>query len=104
MDPDKFVISGRHAGMVFGIVGEGFGTAGTLTIGGVHVPTTMWTDRDIRGLLPKELKPGEVVVKSDTGMVQKGVWPAAHSESPNPAAVKSAEAVQTSPSAPAAKT
>lgn len=78
MEPEKFVISGRHAGSAFGIVGEGFGGSGSLTIGGRPIATTLWTDKDIRGILPIDLKPGEVIVTGSTGVVQKGVWPRPH--------------------------
>jgi len=78
-EPVKFVLSGRRAGGAFGIVGEGFGSSGTLTISGRPIPTTLWTDKDIRGLLPIDLVPGDVTVASSDGKsVQKGVWPTPH--------------------------
>lgn len=75
MDPVNFVLSGRYAGGAFGIVGEGFGKSGSLTIGGRPIATTLWTDKDIRGILPHDLQPGEVIVVSVDGVGQKGVWP-----------------------------
>lgn len=92
-DTVKFVFSGRHAGGAFGIVGEGFGTSGTLTIGGRPIPTTLWTDKDIRGMLPVDLQPGEVVVHGAT--VQKGVWP-----QPHPPAVTTTITTTTTPAIP----
>lgn len=92
-DPAKFVFSGRHAGGAFGIVGEGFGSSGSLTISGRPVPTTLWTDKDIRGMLPADLKPGEVIVHGAT--VQKGVWP-----QPHPPAVTVTTTTSVAPAAP----
>lgn len=73
-----FVFSGRRAGGAFGIVGEKFGSSGSLTIGGRPIATSLWTDKDIRGTLPADLLPGDVVLTGATGVVQKGVWPQPH--------------------------
>lgn len=62
--------SGRIGG-AFGVDGEGFGSSGTLTVGGQHVPTTRWTDKNIRGTLSQHVKAGEVVILCEDGTTQK---------------------------------
>lgn len=70
-----FVFAGRQPGVVFGITGEGFGGQGTLLIAGVPVQTTLWTDKNIRGVLPANVEPGPVVIRGTSGNEQRGVWP-----------------------------
>lgn len=70
-----FVFAGRKPGVAFGIEGEGFGGHGTLTISGVHVQTTLWSDKNIRGVLPAILEPGPIVIRGTSGNEQRGVWP-----------------------------
>ncbi len=48
------VIAGVPGGS-FTIRGEGFGTSGTLKIGGVQVQTTAWGDNRIKGQLPLDV-------------------------------------------------
>lgn len=76
--PEPFVFAGRRAGAAFGITGEQFGSSGSLTIGKRPIPTTLWSDKDIRGTLPADVQPGEIVVTGGTGVVQKGTWPPPH--------------------------
>jgi hypothetical protein len=63
------------AGGPFNIEGKGYGTtAGTVIISGRVLPTTSWQDHVIKGMLPMDLPPGPVSVKTATGE-WTGVWP-----------------------------
>lgn len=67
------VVVGTDGGP-FNIDGEGFGSSGTLTIGGQQIKTTRWNDKSIKGTLPKGVK-GAVVLQTGSG-VRHGVFPA----------------------------
>lgn len=56
-----FSIHGRLGG-AFNVEGEGFGTEGTLMVGGRVLETTSWSDTLIKGQFPAELGPGPVSV------------------------------------------
>lgn len=59
-------VVGSTMGGPFTIGGVGFGSSGTLTIGGREIPTTRWDDNQIRGVLPPGVK-GDVVIKTGSG-------------------------------------
>jgi len=56
-----FHFSGTVGG-VFGVYGHGFGTSGTLTIGGVNVTPTSWSNTRIKGTVPSDVKSGKTTV------------------------------------------
>lgn len=58
----------------FVIYGHGFGSSGSLTVGGREIKTTSWSDTRIKGTLPEGVK-GDVVLTTPSG-VRKGVYPA----------------------------
>lgn len=64
VESGDFVFSGSPGGR-FRIDGSGFGTNGTLTVGGVQVHATGWGSTHIEGTLPADVKSGEVVVHID---------------------------------------
>jgi hypothetical protein len=66
------VLEGSPGGP-FNINGEGFGTFGTLTIGGFAVKTTAWNDTRIKGMVPVGAN-GEVQLVTASG-VRTGVYP-----------------------------
>lgn len=71
--PPQFTFSGRP-GSPFNIDGIGFGDVpGVVTVGNRVVVTTRWIDRSIKGVLPKDVKAGPVVVQTDTN-TQTGVF------------------------------
>jgi hypothetical protein len=55
------------------ITGEGFGMQGSLTIGGVVIKTTRWTDRSIKGVIPAGVR--GAVVLTTAGGVRHGTFP-----------------------------
>jgi len=67
------VVHGREGG-AFSIEGSGFGSKGTLSIGGQVIPTTRWDDRSIRGILPVGTR-GIVELKTSNG-TRYGAYPA----------------------------
>jgi hypothetical protein len=60
------------AGGKFQIRGSGFGASGTVTFGGVQVKTIGWSSTEISGLLPADVKSGEVVVHVDDKTSKRG--------------------------------
>lgn len=72
--PVPVAVVGRPGGP-FTIDGTGFGNAmGSVSISGRTVEITRWKDTSIKGMLPADLAPGDVVVKSVSGEL-KGKWP-----------------------------
>lgn len=73
----RFKFSGT-AGTPFNVDGVGFGSGGTLSVSGRLIPTTRWNDTSIKGVLPKDLKGGEIVITpmdgEVAGVVQKGTF------------------------------
>lgn len=63
---DQLKFSGKPGGP-FNIDGAGFGTSGSVSIGGRQIPTTRWNDRSIKGSLPSDTPDGEVVVRTADG-------------------------------------
>jgi IPT/TIG domain len=57
----------------FSIHGSGFGSSGTLTIGGRLIPTTKWSDTTIKGQTPAGVK-GDVVLITAKG-ARHGTFP-----------------------------
>jgi hypothetical protein len=65
-------------GGAFAVEGSGFGNeTGTVMVGGVLVPTTRWSDHTIRGVLPANVKPGDLTVTTSDGTAHKGTYGAA---------------------------
>lgn len=70
----QFIISGA-AGYPFNIRGKSFGAKkGTVIVSGRQVEITRWDDSVIKGYLPEDVKPGEVVVMTSEGQQQKGMF------------------------------
>jgi hypothetical protein len=65
-----------NPGWQFSIRGSGFGSAGSLTIGGMAIPCTRWDDENIRGDMPVDVTtPGDIkITPFKGGMVQTGVY------------------------------
>ena|SRR6266496_5533566 len=70
----QLVMSGK-AGKPFSIDGQGFGNGEgdvSVAVSGRLVMTTRWNDHSIKGELPKDIKPGDVVVRTSEGKEIKG--------------------------------
>lgn len=68
------VIAGSP-GFPFNIRGKGFGSKkGTVLFAGRQVDITRWDDNVIKGFLPPDVEPGEVIVRPVDGPVQKSKY------------------------------
>lgn len=65
-----FIFAGR-AGEPFSVSGEGFGSSGSLTIGGTPIETSRWNDRSVKGFVPVGAK-GAIVLTTTTGKLSLG--------------------------------
>jgi hypothetical protein len=59
--PEVLVSGGTKKGNQFELRGEGFGTNGTLKVGGHQVKTTEWGPQHIVAELPADVKDGDAV-------------------------------------------
>lgn len=73
-DGQPFVFAGRP-NQAFTIRGNGFGASGTLRIGDTQVLTSAWGNNVIRGVMPADAKPGDVVINPGMPNEQRGSWP-----------------------------
>lgn len=67
------VVGDEKLGGPFSIHGSGYGSSGSLTVGGRLIPTTKWTDNTIKGQIPAGVK-GAVVLTTAKG-VRHGTFP-----------------------------
>ena len=63
-----------NPGWKFNIRGSGFGSNGSLTIGGMAIPCTRWDDENIRGDMPIDAKGDIKITPLKGGTVQTGVY------------------------------
>jgi len=59
-----------NPGWEYSIKGSGFGTAGSLTIKGIAIPTERWDDENVRGHMPIGAK-GEILLTPSRGKLLK---------------------------------
>ena len=67
-------MSGK-AGKPYNIDGQGFGDgsgSSSVAVSGRLIPFTRWVDHSIKGLLPPDLKSGEVIVRTNEGKEIRG--------------------------------
>lgn len=69
--PPELTFSGTPGGR-FRIDGSGFGTNGTVKVGGVQLNSISWSTTRIEGTMPANVSTGDVVVQIDDKTARRG--------------------------------